>query len=142
MKKYIATILLSLAYGLVFCTVSVAQSFDSANIHNSESDNSNPGIAVPQADTVLERFAFESSFDSVRAFKSRKDFRYMRYLDSLLKKTKGLTIDTISLTNAKGVKMKRHLLSSSPDEKGNSIFNTSVFIHDTGQSNKRQSFFG
>ncbi len=126
MKKYIVTSLLSLVYFLAYCTISFAQIFDSAKVFNSENEYSDTdNLAMIQGDTVLERFAFDSSFDSVRAYKSRQDFKYMRYLDSLLRKTKGLTIDTISLSNIKGVKGKRRLLSRTSDESGNNVFNTS-----------------
>ena len=126
MKKYVVASLLSLVYLLTYCSISFAQIFDSTKVYDPENEYSDTDyLAMPQGDTILERFAFDLSFDSVRDYKSRQDFRYMRYLDSLLRKTKGLTIDTISLSNIKGVKGKRRLLSRSSDETGNSIFNGS-----------------
>ncbi|MEP6595186.1 MAG: hypothetical protein ABJA71_04530 [Ginsengibacter sp.] len=126
MKKYIVTSLLSLVYFVAYCTISFAQIFDSAKVYDSENEYSDSAhLFVLQGDTVLEKFTFDPSFDSVRAYKSRQDFKYMRYLDSLLRKTKGLTIDTISLSSVKAIKGKRHLLKRSYDDNGNDVFNTS-----------------
>ena len=49
-------------------------------------------------DTVITRNKIES--DSVRDYKRDKDFAYMKYLDSLLRQTKDLTVDTFSINNA------------------------------------------
>jgi hypothetical protein len=46
-------------------------------------------------DTVLNRYEFETD-DSMEVYKGDKDFAYMKYLDSLLRKTKDLTVDTFS----------------------------------------------
>ena len=125
MKKYVVASLLSLVYLLTYCSISFAQIFDSTKAYDFENEYSDTDyLAMPQGDTVLERFAFDLSFDSVRAYKSRQDFRYMRYLDSLLKKTKGLTVDTISIGNIKGVKSKSRLSGKRSEDNGYSVFNT------------------
>ena len=49
-------------------------------------------------DTVVSRNKFET--DSVQDYKRDKDFAYMKYLDSLLRQTKDLTVDTFSINNA------------------------------------------
>jgi hypothetical protein len=49
-------------------------------------------------DTVVSRKKVET--DSIEDYKSDKDFAYMKYLDSLLKQTKGITVDTFSVNTA------------------------------------------
>ena len=49
-------------------------------------------------DTVVSRKKVEP--DSLQDYKSDKDFAYMKYLDSLLRKTKDLTVDTFSVNSA------------------------------------------
>ena len=49
-------------------------------------------------DTVVTRNKLET--DSIEDYKRDKDFAYMKYLDSLLRQTKDLTIDTFSINSA------------------------------------------
>lgn len=49
-------------------------------------------------DTVLGRYTFKAN-DSLQEYKKDRDFAYMKYLDSLLRKTKNLTVDTFSVGN-------------------------------------------
>jgi hypothetical protein len=49
-------------------------------------------------DTVINRYEFKTD-DSMQAYKMSKDFAYMRYLDSLLRKTKDLSVDTFSVSD-------------------------------------------
>lgn len=44
-------------------------------------------------DTVLNKYNVETE-DSLQGYKHDKDFAYMKYLDSLLRNTKGLNVDT------------------------------------------------
>ena len=56
-------------------------------------------------DTVLNRNKFET--DSVQEYKGDKDFAYMKYLDSLLRKSKDLTVDTFSINNSASSRSKK-----------------------------------
>ena len=47
------------------------------------------------ADTTLNKYEFDTN-DSVQVYKNQKEFGYIKYLDSLLRNTKGLTVDTFS----------------------------------------------
>ena len=49
-------------------------------------------------DTVVSRKKVEP--DSLQDYKSDKDFAYMKYLDSLLRQTKDLSVDTFSVNSA------------------------------------------
>lgn len=49
-------------------------------------------------DTVVSRKKVET--DSIEDYKSDKDFAYMKYLDSLLRQTKDLSVDTFSVNTA------------------------------------------
>ena len=49
-------------------------------------------------DTVESRKKLET--DSTEDYKSDKDFAYMKYLDSLLRQTKDLSVDTFSVNSA------------------------------------------
>ena len=51
------------------------------------------------ADTVLNKYEFEKH-DLVQAYKKDRDFAYMKYLDSLLRNTKDLQVDTFSVGDA------------------------------------------
>ena len=81
-------------------------------------------LTVPASleDTVLNRSQFETD-DSMQSYKNDKDFAYMKYLDSQLRKTKDLTVDTFSVyaglsrgrevsQNARRVRMPVNIFSS------------------------------
>lgn len=57
-------------------------------------------------DTVLSRNKFET--DSMQDYKQDRDFAYMKYLDSLLRQTKDLTVDTFSINNTGSLKRKQN----------------------------------
>jgi hypothetical protein len=114
MKKYLVPPFLS-SFLWLFCgDHCFAQRANDTSIISEEKGVGAFSLPVPETDTVLKRFSFDSSFDSVRAYKSRQDFKYMRYLDSLLRNTRGLTVDTISLDNSKNVKGRPRLISRGP----------------------------
>ena len=73
----------------------VAQETDSADVDTEE-------IAPPESlgDTILNRHEFEKTLGPMQEYKRDRDFTYMKYLDSLLRKTKDLTVDTFSIGNA------------------------------------------
>jgi hypothetical protein len=54
--------------------------------------------AESPVDTALKENKFEA--DSLHDYKEDKDFAYMKYLDSLLRKTKDLSVDTFSIGNS------------------------------------------
>src|SRR6266516_3152451 len=54
-------------------------------------------------DTVLQINSFTND-DSLAGYKKDKEFAYMNYLDSLLKRSKDLSVDTLSSDNLKGQK--------------------------------------
>ncbi len=64
-------------------------------------------LTMPETlgDTVLNRNKFET--DSVQDYKGDKDFAYMKYLDSLLRKSKDITVDTFSINNSASSRSKK-----------------------------------
>ena len=83
---------------LFFCceTKIIAQDSDSTIADTEE-------IKPPASlgDTTLIRYAFQTN-DSMQEYKSDRDFAYMKYLDSLLRHTKGLAEDTFSAGSSPG----------------------------------------
>lgn len=88
----------------------------------STSDGDSLTLPASLGDTVLNRSQFETD-DSMQSYKKDKDFAYMKYLDSLLRKTKDLTVDTFSVNagssrgrelpqNARRVRMPVNIFSS------------------------------
>lgn len=71
-------------------------------------------VAPPESlgDTVLNRYKFKTD-DSMQAYKKDKDFAYMKYLDSLLRKTNDLTVDTFSINYASSSRGKRQVSRNS-----------------------------
>lgn len=65
-------------------------------------------------DTVLVRYRIATN-DSLQAYRQERDFTYMKYLDSLLRKTKDLTVDTFSVRGMKTSKAKRAAARENPD---------------------------
>src|SRR4051794_6491239 len=55
-----------------------------------------------RSDTTLRRITFSQEDDSIGSYKVSKDFAYMRYLDSLLRKRKDLKVDTFSVNGGNG----------------------------------------
>jgi hypothetical protein len=62
------------------------------------------GVNAFNGDTVLQINSFTVNDDSLAVYKKDKEFAYMNYLDSLLKRSKDLSIDTLSSDNLKGQK--------------------------------------
>lgn len=98
MKKQIVT-LLSLVFLFTCCVSCFAQSIDSSDIYDSSDSTTEEEIFPVTGDTILRKISFQLAHDSISAYRSSRDFRYMKYLDSLLKKTKSLTVDTINPDN-------------------------------------------
>lgn len=79
----------------LFCEELVAQDSDDSVLIRTEA------IGPPESlgDTVLNKYEFEPH-DLMQDYKTDRDFAYMRYLDSILKNTEDLTVDTFSIGNA------------------------------------------
>ncbi len=58
------------------------------------------------SDTILKRTLFDYESDSLQKWKQNREFAYMKYLDSLLKKKSDLKADTVSVNRNTG-KLKR-----------------------------------
>src|SRR5687767_3559056 len=120
MKKQIVTLLLTLVFLFTCCINCLAQDTGSIVINDS-SDSTKEDFYPITGDTVLRRTIFEPSHDSFRAYRSERDFGYMQYLDSLLRLTKPVTVDTLNPGNIKNQKKAR---VRSTQNSGNSIFDT------------------
>ena len=68
---------------------------DSSVIDAEEDSITNDSIIV--GDTVITKTLFDGNNDSILKWKEGRDFGYMAYLDSLLRKKKNLRIDTVSI---------------------------------------------
>jgi hypothetical protein len=122
MKNQIVTSLLSLAFLFTCCINCIAQKTDSTAIYDSsgftiEEDNFYPVTG----DTALRRITFQPAHDSLSTYKAGGEFGYMQYLDSLLKKTKSLAVDTINADNAN---QKKKVRVRSKQSSGDSIFDS------------------
>jgi hypothetical protein len=119
--------LLSIFFTFFFYLIAVAQNLDSTAYYDSVYDSQNliggnDSLLTMQGDTVLKRFSIDVLPGSVKKYTSVKEFRYMRYLDSLLRNTNSLMADTIRLDNVREVtKSKRFKVNMMPNT--NSIFN-------------------
>lgn len=60
-------------------------------------------------DSVQETISFNKKYDSLNGWKNSRDFAYMNYLDSLLRKQKELRSDTVNIHEERGkaVQQKR-----------------------------------
>jgi hypothetical protein len=121
MKKHIVVFLLSLAI-FSCCVNCFAQQTDSTAFYDSSDTAIKQDIPYPvTGDTVLRPIAFKLTPDSIRAYKAQREFTYMHYLDSLLKQTKRLNVDTINPDNLNQKKKVRVLSKENPR---GSIFDT------------------
>jgi hypothetical protein len=67
-------------------------------------------LAQDSTDSVIDTAVVKSipeKNDSIKNYKKEKDFAYINYLDSLLRKTKDLTVDTFSLYNTGQLKKQK-----------------------------------
>jgi hypothetical protein len=86
-----------------------------------EDSGSNDKVDV--ADTLIIKTAFENANDSIQKWRQGREFNYMAYLDSLLRKEKDLKIDTVSLDKGKANKNKA-LIHSAITDNSNSFLNS------------------
>jgi hypothetical protein len=76
-------------------------------------------------DTVLRINSFTLGVDTIAGYKKEKDFAYINYLDSLLKQSKDLGVDTLSSEDLKGRKKLNRSNARGPGTSvgsGNEIF--------------------
>ena len=90
---------LSIAAALFLFTTVNNYAQDDARIDSLAQRLGDLGAPESLGDTVLSRNEFQAD-DSMQGYKNDRDFAYMKYLDSLLRNTKDLTIDTFSINNA------------------------------------------
>ncbi len=74
------------------------------------------------ADTLIIKSVFESTNDSILKLKQGREFGYMAYLDSLLRKKTDLRIDTVSID--KGVLNKTRAVTNLTTGNSNSFLNS------------------
>ncbi|MBA2250137.1 MAG: hypothetical protein H0W12_08080 [Chitinophagaceae bacterium] len=82
---------------------------------------------VSSIDTVIQMQHFTDTDDSLKAFTRLKDFAYMQYIDSLLRATKNLKVDTFSINNVNGYKKKNEADENSiPFSSGATFLNSPI----------------
>ena len=108
----------------MFNSISFAQQNNSATKEDStvsadpaDSANGDNEIAV---DTVITRTLFARTNDSILALKKSREFGYMVYLDSLLRKKTDLKIDTVSID--KGAGSRRNAATASAQKNNENSF--------------------
>jgi hypothetical protein len=69
------------------------------------------------ADTLIIKSVFESTNDSILKLKQGREFGYMAYLDSLLRKKTDLRIDTVSIDKGAVNKSRRSIDSATDNSK-------------------------
>ena len=120
---------------LIFCCISILLFFfnsysiaqedtqatkdSSIAIAEEDSVNDDPGNV---ADTFITKTVFENAHDSILNWKQGREFGYMAYLDSLLRKKTGLRIDTVSID--KGTINKSRAPGSRTGSNSNSFLNS------------------
>lgn len=65
---------------------------------NVEADSADAGSEIV-VDTVVTKTLFDRNNDSIQKWKKSREFGYMPYLDSLLRKKNNLKIDTVNIDN-------------------------------------------
>lgn len=100
-----------------FAQDSINSQTDTTYSFNDE-DSTDNLVEVPY-DTAIVKAAFNTGIDSLQKWKSSHDFAYIMYLDSLLRKEKGLRMDTVSIDKNTG---KKRRASSSPAENNSDNF--------------------
>lgn len=83
-----------------------------------DEDSTGNLIEIPQ-DTVIAQTVFDTGNDSMQRWKRSRDFAYIMYLDSLLRKEKNLRTDTVSIDMNTG---KKRRVTASPAENNSGNF--------------------
>ena len=83
-------------------------------------DSVNSGYAGT-LDTTLYKSEFEEANDSILKWKQMREFGYMAYIDSLLRKRKNLTIDTV---NINGKAKSKKLINTKNNSRANDFINS------------------
>ncbi|MEO6221423.1 MAG: hypothetical protein ABIO81_13405 [Ginsengibacter sp.] len=107
--------------------MSASHSFAQNNNTNLQTDTAfaPDSISSPEEiveDTLISKATFEAGNDSLEKWKHSRDFSYIIYLDSLLKKEKGLKTDTVSMDVSTG--KKRRVVTSSKESNSNNFLNS------------------
>lgn len=92
--RYLLAFLFFMSYSPIFCQ---DENYDtiSERLHELNSPES-------LGDTVLDKYNVETE-DSLQGYKQDKEFAYMKFLDSLLRNTKGLKVDTAGADDGYGM---------------------------------------
>lgn len=114
---------LLLASFFVFCNANILAQDSATNSIAEKTGDLMPAEAL--RDTVLSKNEFVSK-GSVQNYKQDRDFAYMKYLDSLLRQTKDLSIDTFTVNSSNASKRNKNI-SQKPEQKNirpaSNIFN-------------------
>lgn len=117
---FIAAVLL-----LIFTSHSFAQDstdFQSDTTYISDDEDSIDNFVEIPEDTTIVKTAFDTGNDSLQRWKRSRDFAYIMYLDSLLRKEKGLRMDTVSIDKNTG--KKRRAAAFSAENNSNNFLNS------------------
>ncbi len=120
LKIFIAAVLL-----LLFNSSSFAQDstdFQTDTTYTLDEEDSIATLEEIPEDTAIVKTAFDTGNDSLQRWKSRRDFSYIMYLDSLLRKEKNLRSDTVSINKNTG--KKRRVTASSKESDSNNFLNS------------------
>ena len=120
LKFFIATVLLLLFNSHSFAQDSTDSRFDTS--YTSGDEDSEDNLAEIPEDTLIIKTAFHSDDDSLQRWKHSRDFAYIMYLDSLLRKEKKLRMDTVSIDENTG--KKRRASSSSTENNSDNFLNS------------------
>jgi len=87
-----------------------------------EGDSLNGNYEIP-VDTVITKTVFDAANDSILKWKQSREFGYMDYIDSLLRKKTDLKIDTVSIDKNSGSRRSTTLVSKN-NTNSNSFLNS------------------
>lgn len=112
---------------IIYSCNGYAQTNDSLNVRGGaqiqESQKANPGNTT--IDTSLQKNQIKENLDFLK-WKKNREFAYMHYLDSLLRKQKDLKADTVSIDEKSGT-IKRNGRRQNHPSTLNTIFNSIPF---------------
>jgi hypothetical protein len=120
LKFFCIPILLFFLYSYSFAQKNNEAATDSSAVFDEEnSANDYQNVA----DTLIIRTAFDSSNDSIEKWKQGREFGYMTYLDSLLRKKADLRIDTVNIDKGT-INKGRTTVNSTAGANSNSFLNS------------------
>ena len=104
----------SLLACIFLCCSSLLSAQDVAAVDSMAEKTGDLTTAASLGDTVLIRYRIDIK-DSLQAYRQDRNFAYIKYLDSLLRETKDLTVDTFSVKGMKMSKAKREAVRENPN---------------------------